>query len=261
MRPYLVAAPFFDKTNGGAMVLHKFAEALREKGQEVHLVQSNDPSYNYPDAPRLPDSIGVYPEITWGNPMNTKTVVRWVLNTPGKLRGPTEYPSTDLIFPFSELFNSMNLPNERVLFFPILDTDLFRDEGKERDKVAYYVGKGWRFSFYEETSQDSIEISRNHTLDQTVLKDLLNTCKVMYSYDNITAMTEIARLCGCPAVIVPNGEFTKEQYDKHEFGWNGLGWGKNPNYFNSAEFRQTYLSVREDFYKRLDYFIEVTQNA
>jgi O-antigen biosynthesis protein len=257
-RPYLVAAPPFDPSNGGAMVLHKFAQALEEAGQDVYLIESNNPSYTYTNVPKLENSIGVYPEITWGNPLNTKTVIRWILNTPGKIRGPLEYPETDILFSFSELFNVFNLPKDRILFFPILDTELFKDEKQPRTEVTFYVGKGWRSSFLSETAQAK-EISKYE--NQTGLKDILNKSKIMYCYDNITAMTEIARLCGSPVIIIPNGEFTKEQYNNHEFGWNGLGWGEMPESFDSKKFRETYLEVRETFYKKLDGFIELTQKA
>jgi hypothetical protein len=167
------------------------------------------------------------------------------------------------------MFNDFNLPEERVLFMPILDTDLFQDAHLPKDKITFYVGKGWRSmenDFVPKLSNEDkqlpiVEITRETSKDQAHLRDIMQTSKIVYTYDNITAITEIARLCGSPVVIMPNGEYTKEQYNKHEFGWNGLGWGEPPEDFDSAKFRETYLQVKEQFYGKLDRFIEITQNA
>jgi len=84
---------------------------------------------------------------------------------------------------------------------------------------------------------------------------------VLYCYDNITAMTELARLCGCPVVLVPNGEYTEEKYREHEMGMEGLGWGKIPEPFGSNKFMERYKNLKEVFYDKLNNFIEITQKG
>ena len=74
-------------------------------------------------------------------------------------------------------------------------------------------------------------------------------------------MTELARLCGCPVVLIPNGEYTEEKYKEHEMGMDGLGWGKMPEPFDSDTFRERYMTLKETFYTKLDNFVRITQNV
>ena len=287
-RPYIIGTPAYDPQSGGCMVIHRFCHELNEHGQEAYVSnKTTNPAWNTPyyaaarESDRVHDGqvtalnpsysewrdgfdvISVYPEITFGNPLGTRTVVRYLLNNAGKLSGPKQFESSDILFAFSRMFNDFNLPEERILFLPVIDVDFFKDAGLNRNKIAYYVGKGWRnditISIREVGAE--VEITKETTTNQLNLRDILQTSKVLYCYDNITGMTELARLCGCPVVIMPNGEYTKEQYNNHEFGWNGLGWGKLPEDFDSAKFRETYLQVKEQFYDKLDRFIEITQNT
>jgi hypothetical protein len=157
------------------------------------------------------------------------------------------------------MFNSFNLPEERIMFLPIIDTKIYKDLGKERDKTLFYVGKGWKSLADWSPTVGATEINNQTGLNPYNLASLLQTAKVLYCYDNITAMTELARLCGCPVVLMPNGEYTEEQYQQHEMGMDGLGWGKVPEPFNSQKFMERYKSLKDLFYVKLDHFIAVTQ--
>jgi hypothetical protein len=80
-------------------------------------------------------------------------------------------------------------------------------------------------------------------------------------------MTEIARLCGCPVVIIPDGSYTKEQYQQHEFwGAGGMGWGVEEaaiarETINSEKMRTAYEEAEKEFQRRLTVFIETTQGV
>lgn len=285
MRPYLVGVPAYDPRSGGCKVIHRLAHELNARGQEAYVThKKTNPKWNTPhysvarNSDRLHDgligefeptyqewrdtrdAISVYPEITFGNPMGTRTVARYLLNNAGKISGPRNYESSDLIFPFSRMFNDFNLPELRIMFLPVLNTNIFKDEHRERTHVSFYQGKTYQKSHYEET-KNAIQIHRETSDNQYELSAILQTSTVLYCFDNITGMTEIARLCGCPVVIIPNGEYTKEQYDKHEMGWDGLGWGEIPPPFDSAKFMERYKELYQIFLQKLDNFIEITQNA
>jgi len=281
MRPYIVKAPAYDSNSGGCMVIHRLCHELNMRGQEAYVAHRlinpdwKTPYYGdnrsgqvFEEWKTERDLISIHPEISFGNIFNTRTVVRYLLNNAGKLSGPKEFDASDILFAFSHMFNDFNLPEERIMFLPILDTDVFQDGHLDRNLITFYNGKGWRGienDFISNLSEEEkklpiVEIVRETSKDPHNLSNILQRSKTLYCYDNITAMTEISRLCGAPVIIVPNGEYTKEQYDKHELGWNGLGWGETPRHFDSAKFREDYLQLKETFYEKLDYFIEVTQN-
>jgi hypothetical protein len=86
----------------------------------------------------------------------------------------------------------------------------------------------------------------------------------MYSFENPTAMNEIARLCGCRVVFIPEGAnilYSKEELEeKYEPGMMGISWGLNDRQKLDVEaFREHYEKLREEFEKKVDIFIEETQ--
>lgn len=104
-------------------------------------------------------------------------------------------------------------------------------------------------------------IDRKFAQDQQALADLLNECEVLYCYDPVTAMTEIARLCGCRVVIV-NPLYSKEQFSVYEPGMNGISWGKDEEIVLDAErFFYHYMDMKKIFETRLENFIESTQKG
>jgi hypothetical protein len=265
VRPYLIGTPPYDPTSGGRMVLHRLVHELNTHGAEAYtLTKSVNTDWNTPyygnlssygpfeDWQNDKNPIAIYAESTHVNIFNTKTIIAYILSN----QVPSEFiKQSKITFIFSELFNNNNLSKNHILFLPVIDTNFYTEGEENREFTSYYIGKGTQTFKINQ----SLEIPK--TLSPFERRDILRKSKIFYSYDNITGMTEISRLCGCPTVIVPNGEFTKEQYAKHEMGWNGLGWGEPPKYFNISQFRETYLSVKEDFNQKLDYFIEVTQNG
>ena len=81
----------------------------------------------------------------------------------------------------------------------------------------------------------------------------------MYSYDNNSAMFEIARLCGCRIVVIPS-IYKKEEFAKYEPGFNGISYGIEENVpLDVAEFRTHYKGMIRTFEKRLEGFIDDTQ--
>lgn len=256
-KPYSIlipgSFPELDITSGGIRVMYGLYGALLAKGQIV-----------YPNGSVTDESIGIYPEIITGNPLNTKHIVRYILNKPGTMGlgssdgsfqpSPIEFAQTDVLWYFSRLFGES--PTDNYMFLPILNTQLFKDQGKLRTKKAYFVGKGENTG---EHPSDALLIDRRLAQDQQNLADLLNECEVLYCYDPVTAMTELARLCGCRVVIFPSS-YTEVQFALYEPGQNGISWGGDKGVLLDTEkFRDHYLAMKEEFDWKLDRFIEETQ--
>jgi len=250
-KPYSVIMPPFDPVSGGIRVCWGLYGWLLAKGMIV-----------FPNATIETDFIGIYPEIYNGNPANATTVVRYLLNKPGVMSlygepSPTEFAPTDKLYYFSKIFAPDDVKDEQVMFLPICNLHVFKDQKKKRTKTCYIVGKGTNTNKHP---KDSILIDRKFAIDQQALADLLNECHTLYSYDPVTAMFEIARLCGCKVVIIPNIKFNVN-LNKYEPGMNGISYGID-NYvpLNVEEFREHYKGMIKTFEERLDNFIESTQH-
>jgi hypothetical protein len=282
-RPYVVWAPPYDPSSGGPKMLHWFVHELNRLGYEAYVtwipgrVKVN-PEWDEPTA-CPPDSIAVYPDTQYDNPLGAERVARWALNVPGRLPmmalrdgewvevpsgGPWGDEPTDLIFPFSRSYNVWGLSEERILHVPIQELDDYTDRGLPRKGRMFYVGKGWQTPRIEETGP-LVELDKSITHDRRRLADTLNRIELLYSYDTQTGITEIARLCGCPVVLVPNDHTTRDAVYAGESGADGLGWGveeteKAIATENAQAMRERMERLLRDFYEvKLPYFIRLTQ--
>lgn len=252
-KPYLLRTPPFETTSGGIRVMWGLYGWLLAKGEIA-----------YVNAKVSTPSVGIYPEIYHGNDMESETVVRYILQTPGLMgtgtetgefrTGPTEFDKKDKIFVFSQVYNTVEADFNHIMFLPIINLSVFKDQKRSRNKTAYLVGKGSNLNKHPE---DSIEITREFAKDQQALADLLNECRVIYVYDRLSAIMDIARLCGC--AVKYYGGLPKDILQKYETGMNGLAYEDEIKYLWTMEFREHYKNMIEQFSDRLDYFIEETQ--
>jgi hypothetical protein len=246
-KPYSIVSPPYDVTSGGIRVLYALRSWLEIKGQIVDM----NVRYDIP-------FVGVYPETYWGNDLKADTVVRYLLNKPGVMAnygipGPTEYDPTDEIYAFSRIYAPKGLKKERILFLPVINLHIFKDLQKKRAKTCYLVGKGRNLNLHP---ADSIELTREFATDQKALAVLLNECQYLYGYDPLSAMYDIARLCGCK--VRYRGNMSRKLLEQYEPGLDGVDFGEGTT-LDPIEFRQHYEGMRELFSKRIDDFIERTQ--
>lgn len=249
-KPYCVAAPKYEVTSGGIRAMYALQSWLETKGQIALMNTTFDT-----------DFVAVYPEIYHGNQAGGSTVVRYILNTPGVMAsngipGPTKFNKGDKIYVFSQMYNTFGVDDEHILFLPVLNLFLFKDQGKKRPNVCYFVGKGDNLKKHP---HNAIELTRANSIDQAKLANVLNSCNTMYCYDDATAMTEIARLCGCRVILYPKTR-TIEDWRKYEPGMDGINFGMDKKIgFNVDKFRERYKSLIREFEDKLETFIIETQ--
>lgn len=254
-KPYSLWCPDYNPLSGGIKAMWGLLGWLLAKGQSA---QPNV-KWNTPFT-------AIYPEIVHGNPLEGQKVVRYILNKPGVMAsygvpGPTTFPKTDEIYVFSRIYDTFGVDDEHIMFLPIIDLNLFKDQKRVRRNTCYFVGKGKDLGLHP---KDAIKIDHTNSQDQEQLANLLNTCQIMYSYENPTAMLEIARLCGCRVVFFPEGaitKFTKEQLIKdYEPGMMGVSFSiKQQVPLNTRKFRELYVDLIKTFEKRLNRFITHSQ--
>lgn len=273
--PYIVYAPVYIKSSGGWRALHRLSYELNKAGCTSYVTTYNFHPYwvspylitdeEIQKTTRKDNAVVIYPEIVHGNPYMAKTSVRWILNVPGKLGGPVKYDKEDLIWGYSKVFMHPNWPENRYLFLDTVERNIFKLTRRYRSGVCYYVGKGVNTPRIKET-EFATEITRDWPRDSEKMAEIFQTSDLFISYDNATSLTDMARLCGCPVVLIP-GETPVECISKTEMLWdNGIGWGmqeeeKAKSTLDVAALEKKFDDIYTTFQKNLSVFIEETQRV
>jgi len=235
----LVVAPSYSEISGGVVVLHKLCSILNDLGYESYLhpyvnnyevckysvkaffpsfmrrsvrqylkgYQTNK-SFNTPIYQGNIDDtwVVVYPEVVFGNPLNAKNVVRWLLHEPGYHEGSFYYGKGELYFRFNggvpsfQHYGSTTSDSElKVIHYPLEHYNLPEVE-QERIGTAYCLRKGNGKELQHDTS-DSILIDG---LTHQEVSSIFKKVKTFISYDTYTAYSIFAVLCGCESVVIPD---------------------------------------------------------
>lgn len=231
---YVIFAYPYTHASGGGKVLHRLCHELRLRGEDAYVTaEVTNPEWDTPTwrDEMTPDVIAVYPEIVRGNPLGAWHVARWVLNVPGKLGGDGAYAPSEMVFSWDPSF----LDGVPLLHLPAVETDIYRDRHEPRSGALYFVGKG-----DSGAPPNASPVTLAMRLDRYALADALNRAEVLYSLDGVTAMAQIALLCGCPVVIVPTGERLEADSDAY---------------------RAQYLAQWDTFREQLRDFVAITQRV
>lgn len=239
--------------DGGCVVLHTLYKYLKECGKDVKILYMSDFNYkpgrkfkfwsknivtsikmlikrimkikipceNYPIAdykykytPFLrKDTIVIYPEIMFGNPLHADNVVRWLLfhnklysNKDGEFIG---YEKNDLFFAYRKAFNDPTLnPKCRILNVQYFNLELYkRINFNPRSGKCYIVRKGINRTDLPEKFDGPVidDMSEEEKVK------IFNECEYCISYDTQTAYSSIAAMCGCISIVVP--ELGKSRFD------------------------------------------------
>lgn len=278
MKPYCIYAPSFRITSAGVIVMHRLAHELRNRGLEVY-INTNIQNPAYPPLPvigtfppknnQITDKfIAVYPEIIRGNPFGCRTVVRYILNVPGRYcHGPKSFAKSDILFVYGEEWNKLaklGLPPERILFIPSIDLNEFYDMHVPRKGKLYFHGKNKKA--YHPITETALPLGGRTAFvsfeSRKMLRERLNECELLYSYDNATAMIDIARLCGCPVMLIPDPSYPKVM--PSTISAAGLCYvGDMPESLlmksDMNKVRNGYIQAEKIMQDRLDGFIKVTK--
>jgi hypothetical protein len=274
-KSFIVWAPPWSPSSAGIVVLHRLAQELSRRGEKVYMT-TDQQNPEWPPIPTsgqgyaklsLASSIVIYPEIVHGNPLGCENVARLILHIPGYWGGPVEFDKHEVLWAFLEFWNrrsGLNLPNGRILTVPYLDLDLFRDYGNERIRDYFYRGKGEQPDVYLDAESLGGKEEHNSQFGQVQLVEKLNTARILYSYDNVTAMNDIARLCGCPVVLIPDPMYKRE--DIELLMGPGMGYGLEEEALaketmDSKRVKQIFIDREGIFQDQLTNFIEIMKGG
>lgn len=204
------------------------------------------------------DTIVVYPEIVYGNFLNARRVVRWLLYY--NRYDETAFGKNDLVIAFREQFNDVHLnPLGRTVTLNNFDSDLYRRYNfSERKGICYIVRKG-RDRKDLPSEYDGIVIDN---LTERKKVEVFNQCEWCYSYDMQTFYTTIAALCGCKVVCVPEEGKSRADYLKGADTGYGIAYGDSEKELEWAEVTRDKIQekldgIEERNKKNVAYFIEL----
>ncbi|NHQ84003.1 hypothetical protein HA051_20790 [Chromobacterium vaccinii] len=281
-RPYYICAPGFTRTSNGVRAMHLLCHYLNKLGEEAYVFSPETDlklrtPYLTPDiverhkaTKRSP--IVVYPEVVHGNPLNASAVVRYILNHPGLLGGPKDYPESDmLLFWHQDYVDFAKYSDPSYVFIPSIDTGIFNNDDNHHDDDRHltlvYPGR------YKHAERDFPELFKDSTVitydwpqSHEELAALLRQGTVVYTFANSAIISE-ALLCGCP-VVIKETVYSKKPEERAGVALGlalpGVTFEDTPEAIAAAhartvEYQQVYHQYQLDLLSQLEVFIEKSQ--
>ena len=242
---FIVFSPSFKANIGGVIALFNLARIIDKTGYNCKIFDMN--GLNLPNsvfdkyATRADvdeNTVVVYPEVIFGNPLKANYVVRWILcelgiNSPQNIY--TTWGENDFVYHYCTYNPNEDVKNYNILA-PLYLNPALKNYGKPRDGYCHIIRKAHKFhnSLEYIHPQDSLFLDDN--LSQEILIDILNRKEYLISYDPYSFISNMAALCGCIPVVIPIAKTTKtawfqstslsrilELHGQHEF--KGIAYG------------------------------------
>jgi hypothetical protein len=259
---YIVDIATFLPNSGGIVAMHKLCHDLNSIGETSYI--TSPITHKHLNAPFVKDrkfskqdTVVIYPEITYGNPLKSNYVVRWALNTPGRCAGVAEntfydgLKPTDLIFKYSDYFTlKNNVDCQGLLTTTFVDKTYFYESQTTRTGSAFFIKKGGTNKMVH--PKDSIDLSSSEH-DWNYMGNVLRNVEYFYCYDNACFWVVLAAICGCIPIVIPDSDMSADEwYSKFPHKKCGVAYGLD-NIQHAKDTRQYVQQNLKDFYeKQLD---------
>lgn len=177
------------------------------------------------------NTVVVYPDVAKGNFLGAEKVVRWLLYYSSYKDGDID-KENDLVICYRLEFNDWELnPDGKVVFCTYFDTELYKQTNfGERNGTCYVIHKG----------KNRTDLPKNFDgiiVDNLTEKEkvrVFNQCERCISYDTQTAYSEIAALCGCLSIIIPEEGKGISDYRNNNDKRYGISIGLSENQIKYA---------------------------
>lgn len=225
-------------------IKHTISSWFRKKNIPIHLRKCKIQRFPYFSR----DTVVLYPEDFFGNPLKAKNVVRWFLYHYRYTDSPNAYSSSDCFITFRDVFNDSKLnPSGRRVVLNCFDSELYKQTNFEhRVGNCYIVRKG-------RSRNDLPQTFDGPVIDNLSEEDkvrILNKCEYCYSYDTQTFYSSIAAVCGCKSIVKLEPGKSKEDYfgtdDREPYG---VAYGESLEELKRAEATRQKLIDSLDFKK------------
>lgn len=231
---YIVHTPDYSGLSGGIRALHKLADELQTRNQNVAIESLGQPPWRLSKCPydlqlssewseaQRADAIHIYPDYCGIDPVHASRSVQWLL-------GPRRFATSDPEFVWSPE-NDSSLPR---LMVDIIEPEFFYPKTKPGNFIVWWQGncaaKGTG-SF-----DKGIEITTEWPETRQQLGDVLRDAELLISFDSNSSLVLEAAVCGTPVEFI----------------------GCEPA---NSLFTRPYDEVRTEIARDVDRFIELTQS-
>lgn len=250
-----IYTPSYDPNNGGAIALHRLCHLINSKTiHNAYIVPIGYPlkgwkkfrrclkgelfkprnfiinnKWNTPIWGKInfpSNAVAIYPEIVDKNPLGVQNVVRWLLHQPGYHNGAFNYGENELYFKFNsgikhfEREGSKLSTNElKVIYYPI---DIYQNKDNMERNIdsCHLIRKGTKKKFVHPF--DSICIDGKSHKD---IAEIFRCSKRFICYDDYTAYSIFAVLCGCQSIVIPAENVSLEDWYPNEKDRYGIAYG------------------------------------
>ncbi|WP_223278126.1 glycosyltransferase [Nostoc sp. 'Peltigera membranacea cyanobiont' 232] len=220
---FVIFSPSFQAHIGGIIALYNLARIIDEAGFSCKIFDMNGlklPNSIFEkyatEADVNENTVVVYPEIIFGNPLKAKYVVRWILCELG-IHCPSDVYTTwgtdDFIYHYCTYNPQKDVKNYNILS-PLYTSPALKNHGKSRDGYCHIIRKGHKFHKPLKYIHQSDSLFLDDNLSQEILIEIFNRKEYLISYDPYSYICVMAALCGCIPIIVPITGTTKEEWFK-----------------------------------------------
>ncbi len=196
------------------------------------------------------DTIVVYSEGIYGNPLKAKNVVRWFLYHNRYPNDENAYSKKDLTFSFRTIFNDYTLnPKCRLLRLMNFDYDLYKNHhNPNRKGCCYIIRKGWNREDLPK-KMDGLIVDE---MSEAEIVNTFNECKYCISYDTQTFYATIAAVCGCISIVVPEKGKKRDDYIGPEDKIYGVAYGFEESELEYAKTTMNKLNEEIEGFKEIN---------
>ncbi len=227
----VIFAPNFTHSSAGVRALYRLCHLINMSGGNASILPATTlhPTWNTPRRQTnfTEKTIVVYPE-TCDRELPIKRTVRWVLNLPGLLAGPTTYDDDEMVFYYHQAYRAAaqaatieRLTDERELQVAVTEPELFyNDRSRPRlyDCVFIYKGKELYERVQPRAIRDAYIIQSGWPSSRSETAGLLRGCRRLYSFDRSSAILTEGLICGAEVYIVQdNGDAFLARWDVSDY--------------------------------------------
>lgn len=208
------------------------------------------------------DTIILYPESIYGNPLKARNVIRWQLYNYMFWDDSNAYSASDLFLGYREIFNDRDrTPDVENVCINSFDESLYRRYNfDKRSGVCYIIRKG-------KSRSDLPTVFDGQVIDDLSEEEkvkALNKCEYCISYDTQTFYSCIAAICGCKSIVVPEPGKTREDYRPSGKSY-GVAWSLLPEEIDRAlgtvdKLLETIRNYKRSNRIETERFVEIVEN-
>jgi hypothetical protein len=219
----VIDSPNYTHLHSGIRCLHALCDRLNRLGVSAAVTSRKiDSRVRTPQihrgvlrlAPwRLDQSVVIYPEITAGNPLGAKHVVRYLLNKPGffNRRGMEGWGPSDYFIHFAEEFRPVGLQS-RLLRFPLIDTSIFKPRPLARERKGFLVYSHRHrpdVGSFPDWIDEWTLLVHEQPRDPPTMAALYRSSRALIVGERTAAIPE-ALHCHCPVIMLPHRDYAPE---------------------------------------------------